>query len=317
MKFKLTVQPDIQSFYGHGKLLITSEYFVLDGAKALALPTKLGQGMRVSTLQAKDKLLYWVALNSQNKPWLNLVFDTTDFSCLNAKQDEANRLSKILQKARSLNPSFLTSDNDVAVETRLEFPNEWGLGTSSTLIHGIASWAGVDGYELLKNTIGGSGYDVACAAADEAIVYELNNGKAFSQPVHWVPPFAEHIYFAYLGKKQLSSEGIQYYKTKLQDKTYAVAELNAITAAMLSCTELTEFEKLVEQHENLIAEQLKMAKVKDALLSGYWGSVKSLGAWGGDFVMLTNQRSVDELKAYLTEKSISIVFSWNELILTK
>ncbi len=317
MKFKLTVQPDIQSFYGHGKLLITSEYFVLDGAKALALPTKLGQRMRVSTLQAKDKLLYWVALNSQNKPWLNLVFDTTDFSCLNAKQDEAGRLTKILQQARRMNPAFLTAENDTAVETRLEFPNEWGLGTSSTLIHCVANWANVDGYELLKNTIGGSGYDVACAAADEAIVYELNNGQAFSQPVHWVPPFSDHIYFAYLGKKQLSSEGIQYYKTKLQDKTYAVAELNVITAAMLACTELTEFEKLVEQHENLIAEQLKMTKVKDALFAGYWGCVKSLGAWGGDFVMLTNQRSVDELKAYLTEKSISIVFSWNELILTK
>jgi mevalonate kinase len=35
-------------FYSHGKLLITSEYAVLDGAKALALPTRLGQKLSVS-----------------------------------------------------------------------------------------------------------------------------------------------------------------------------------------------------------------------------------------------------------------------------
>jgi len=35
------------SFYSNGKLLITGEYLVLDGAKALALPTKYGQGQIV------------------------------------------------------------------------------------------------------------------------------------------------------------------------------------------------------------------------------------------------------------------------------
>lgn len=317
MKLKITAQNNIQTFYGHGKLLITGEYFVLDGAKALAVPTKFGQTLRVTTLHAKDNLLYWVALNNQNKPWLNLVFDSIDFSCINAKQDEAIRLTKILSEARKLNPGFLTTGNDTAVETRLEFPNEWGLGTSSTLIHCVASWAQVDGYELLKNTIGGSGYDVACAAADSAILYRINGARAEANPVEWIPSFNSNIYFAYLGKKQLSSEGIKYYKTKLQDKTYAIAGLNSITEAILACKDLKEFEALVNTHEDIIAEQLKMAKVKDSLFADYWGSVKSLGAWGGDFVMLTNQNSVDDLKSYLSKKNISIVFSWNELLLSK
>src|ERR1700761_4066621 len=132
MSLRITQQHSTQSFYGHGKLLITGEYFVLDGARALAVPTKFGQALRVTSLHAKDNLLYWVALNNQNKPWLNLVFDTTDFTCINAKQDEAVRLTKILQETRKLNPGFLSSGQDTAVETRLEFPNEWGLGTSST-----------------------------------------------------------------------------------------------------------------------------------------------------------------------------------------
>ena len=317
MKLKITAQNNIETFYGHGKLLITGEYFVLDGAKALAVPTKFGQTLRVTTLHANDNLLYWVALNNQNKPWLNLVFDTADFSCINAKQDEAVRLTKILQEARKLNPDFLTKTNDTAVETRLEFPNEWGLGTSSTLIHCVAAWAKVDGYELLKNTIGGSGYDVACAGDDSAILYQIKNANSETLPVNWHPSFSNYIYFAYLGKKQLSSEGIQYYKTKLQDKTYAIAKLNCITESILACTELKEFENLVNEHEDLIAGQLKMTKVKDSLFNDYWGSAKSLGAWGGDFVMLTNQRSVDDIKAYLSEKNITIVFGWNELLLSK
>jgi mevalonate kinase len=36
-----------KTFYSNGKLLITGEYLVLDGAKALALPTKFGQNLTV------------------------------------------------------------------------------------------------------------------------------------------------------------------------------------------------------------------------------------------------------------------------------
>ena len=34
-----------KTFYSNGKLLITAEYLVLDGAKAFALPTKFGQNL--------------------------------------------------------------------------------------------------------------------------------------------------------------------------------------------------------------------------------------------------------------------------------
>ena len=33
------------TYYSNGKLLITGEYLVLDGAEALALPTKFGQNL--------------------------------------------------------------------------------------------------------------------------------------------------------------------------------------------------------------------------------------------------------------------------------
>jgi hypothetical protein len=42
--------------------------------------------------------------------------------------------------------------------------------------------------------------------------------------------------------------------------------------------------------------------------------VKSLGAWGGDFVLMTNSRSDKELKAYLHAHNLKVVFKFDELI---
>ena len=36
-----------QTFYSNGKLLLTGEYLVIDGAKALAIPTQKGQSLSV------------------------------------------------------------------------------------------------------------------------------------------------------------------------------------------------------------------------------------------------------------------------------
>lgn len=41
------------SFKSNGKLLLTGEYLVLDGAVALALPTKMGQIMTVEPLRMR------------------------------------------------------------------------------------------------------------------------------------------------------------------------------------------------------------------------------------------------------------------------
>lgn len=314
MKLRITQQNEGQRFYGHGKLLITGEYFVLDGAQALAIPTKFGQQLRVKELTSSDNALYWVALNSKKQIWLNLVFDKTDFSCLNDNSPEAERLSAMLCEARKLNPDFINTAKDLAIETQLEFPNEWGLGSSSTLIYCLSQWAKADGYQLLKATIGGSGYDLACAGYNQPVLYQLQNGLPETLEVNWKPAFAENIYFAYLGKKQLSSEGIKYYREKLNDKEHVANQLTRITEQTLKCDSLSDFEALLNEHEEIVGAALKMIKAKDAHFQDYWGTVKSLGAWGGDFVLLTNNRSREELQTYLAEKNIHTVFRYDEMI---
>ncbi len=315
MKLRAVKSGDENTFYGHGKLLITGEYFVLDGAKALAVPVKFGQSLRIKELHSAENILYWVALNSKNQMWLNLVFDTTDFSCINSKEKEAATLTKILRETRKLKPAFLSVKNDFAVETHLEFPNEWGLGSSSTLIHCISQWAKVDSYKLLRNTVGGSGYDVACSGSSSPILYQLENGNPEIWGVDWEPPFTESVYFAYTGQKKLSSDAIKYYREKISGNSHITNELTRITEQILWCSELGKFERLLNEHENIIASHLKMMKMRDTLFADYWGTVKSLGAWGGDFVMLTHDRDETELFDYLKAKNVKTVFGWKDLIL--
>jgi mevalonate kinase len=302
--------------YAHGKLLLSSEYFVLDGAKALAIPTKFGQDFSVRTIPDVEKKLHWKAIRSDGTMWLNLTFDKQTLES-NSDSNEAKTLNQILKAARELNPDFLLGDEGISVETKLEFPNDWGLGSSSTLIFSIAQWAKIDAHTLLQKSIGGSGYDVACAGIDDPVIYQLNDGKAVADAISFSPTFKEHIYFAYLGKKQLSSSGINHYRESKADKKNCIKWLNVITDSMLSCASIEKFEQLIDEHEQIIADALSLKRVQQNLFTDYWGKVKSLGAWGGDFVMLTNTRSRKELQEYLNNKGIEVIFRFDEMIYEK
>ena len=53
--------------------MITGEYFILDGALSLSLPTKYGQSLEIyDNLKNEIK---WEAYNYKNEKWLEAVFD--------------------------------------------------------------------------------------------------------------------------------------------------------------------------------------------------------------------------------------------------
>ena len=56
---------------------------------------------------------------------------------------------------------------------------------------------------------------------------------------------------------------------------------------MLYAETLQEFEAVIQEHESLISTLLGVPPIKNILFSDLPGEVKSLGAWGGDFCMLT------------------------------
>jgi mevalonate kinase len=305
-----------QYYYGHGKVLLSGEYFVLDGAKALALPTSKGQSLSVKYSSSFDPVLTWKSYDHEGNIWYESKFEFWRFECLKPDPTPQDKfLQKILKEARNLNSHFLRDEVNVHVETHLEFPLEWGLGSSSTLIYNIAQWAYVSPFELLFKTSTGSGYDIACSQSDGPIIFERESTGPRWCMVNFDPEFKDSIYFLALGQKQSSNNAIEYYKSRSTQFGPVVASLTKITDDFLNCNELQGFEKLIADHEGLISSKLDLPKVKELHFSDFWGQIKSLGAWGGDLALVTSNRGLEETAEYFKNKGFDSLLSYDDLIL--
>jgi mevalonate kinase len=283
----------IYSFRANGKLLLSGEYTVLDGAKALAIPTKLGQTLNVTQEDSNQRKLSWKSFNHDGTLWFEVLFDK-NLQILHADRlDVAERLQDLLVKAIQANPDFYAEQYWYEAETHLEFNREWGLGSSSTLVSLVAQWAQIDAFDLLQNTFGGSGYDVMCATTQNPITFQLIDGKPVVDEVDFNPPFKEQLSFYYTGNKQYSNKEVTRYRELEFDRSAAVQQINRLTENFIACTSLEEFQSLIEEHENLMSKVLNISKAKDVLLPSYEGGVKSLGAWGGDFVLLAGETIIE------------------------
>jgi len=299
-----------QKFYACGKLMLTGEYLVLNGALSLAVPTVFGQKMTVNAIPGSG-IIHWQAINSKGEIWLE-YFLTICNKIVQSNSDDSQigLLKKIIEEALILNPEFLHDDKNYKVITELEFPNDWGLGSSSTLLTNIANWAGVDPLVLFKNTLTGSGYDVAVAVENKAILYSISFGKPNWKPVVFDPVFKEELFFVYLESKQVSSTEVKNYQTLSPPEPKVVKRISAISLELTQTTQLTEFESLLNEHETLTASVLGYRTVKETLFPDFKGCIKSLGAWGGDFVLVCGNKN----KSYFLNKDYSTVVSWNEMV---
>lgn len=304
-----------QEFYGHGKILLSGEYFVLEGALSLALPTSVGQSMKIRNRTSYSPGLKWIAMDHSGKVWFEAEYEPWHFKTIHATDEAVSEdLRKILTQVRRQNPHFLRDDAEVVVETRLEFPREWGLGSSSSLLYNIAQWAYVAPFELAQKSFGGSGYDVACAQSMGPIHYHLENGAPLWRPVPFRPAFSDQLFLVYLGKKRDTREAVAAFKAlSFEERRKPVEEISHLTREMTQAGSLTHFEQIMRQHEAVVGGALGLTPVKEELFSNYWGSVKSLGAWGGDFVLATSERDPSETRDYFQALGLTTVIPFGEL----
>ncbi|MBC2844439.1 GYDIA family GHMP kinase [Winogradskyella flava] len=312
----------MKTFRSNGKLLLTGEYVVLDGAKALAIPTKYGQSLTVE--RNDNNNIHWKSHDELGTVWFEEKFKlhcdeipkhTSTPLSTEVQNDNfiSDRLIQILNAAKDLNPKFLISNQGYTIITRQDFNRKWGLGTSSTLINNIANWANVDAYQLLEKTFGGSGYDIACAQNNTPITYQLKNTKSpIVESVQFNPHFKDHLYFVYLNQKQNSRDGIKAYKTlnKVDDKI--IGRINTLTESIITCQTLSEFDTLLEAHEALISNLIEQETIKSRLFNDFNGEIKSLGAWGGDFVLATSET---DPTTYFSTKGFGTVFPYKDMAL--
>ncbi|MEZ4950342.1 MAG: GYDIA family GHMP kinase [Saprospiraceae bacterium] len=306
----------MKKYYGHGKLLLTGEYFVLDGAKALAFPTKQGQRMEVASTSGPEEI-EWEALDQKGTAWLQARFSKLDFALLETNDHEtASRLGAMLQACRDLNPLFEKNTGLTKVQTFLEFPREWGLGTSSTLIFMLSQWSETNPWEVLRMTMGGSGYDLACAGASGPGLYEIKNGEPSYRLIDFKENIFEKAVFVYSGNKQNSREGIKQYRSNGKPPLNILQSVSKITDDLIHAVSVEKVISLLKTHENIVGEYLKLQPLFEREYSDFDGVVKSLGAWGGDFFMaLSKDGNPDAAEDYFKKKGFTTILKYKDLAL--
>ena len=190
------------------------------------------------------------------------------------------------------------------------------------MIANLARWAKVDPYELLKLTFGGSGYDIACATAEGPIYYQIKTevpepveGPTV-KPIDFHPSFADHLFFIYQGQKQSSSKEVKAFLEKANpvDLQKDIDSISWISHAVPQCQSLDEFGMLMQCHERIIARCIGQEPVQKRF-PDFEGVLKSLGAWGGDFILAATEWPEKQVREYFKRKGLDVIFGYKELVL--
>ena len=296
--------------YKHGKLLLTAEYAVLDGACALALPTVKGQKFTI-TQKDQANTVIWQALDCEGKLWFWAEIRTSDWTVIKTNETgSARAIIQLLKAIHIKNPSMFSSDSGLKIKCQLEFPKDWGLGSSSTLIAAMAEWSKTDPYWLSKKTFGGSGYDLAAANINGPFIYQLsdNGPKIQTTPLNW--PFKDQLYFIHRNKKQNSRASIAHYRNRSINEAW-LNQINDLTQEFIQARDAQDFGQLIRAHESAIAGALNLIPVKQELFPDFKGEIKSLGGWGGDFMLAFGPKSSPD---YFKAKGFPTVISFTDMV---
>ena len=295
--------------FSPGKLMLTSEYVAVDGALVLAIPTKLGQELFYTENEDRKSLIFWEAYH-QNQLWLKTTIDYKNWKILETNDSKASEfILKTLKNVQNLSEIKLKSDTSYHIKTNLQFPSDFGLGSSSTLMNNLAEWANIDPFILNEISLGGSGYDVAVAKEKSAVLYSRFPERVY-ETIDFQPSFKDELIFIHLNQKQDSREGISHYRFK-PTSTELINDYSVLTKKIVNSQNLEEFSELMTIHEQKLSDFLGIPTVKEKYFQNCPGFVKSLGAWGGDFVLASK---FGDYQDYFKQRGFSKIFSWKDLI---
>jgi mevalonate kinase len=302
------------SFRANAKLMITGEYLVLRGAKALAIPLKFGQGLKISEHTGSPALVWKTYVKDQY--WFDAIFSLKDFVIGNTNDfPTAMNLREILLAAKALQPSFLEKNVRYEAVSKIDFDISWGLGSSSSLLVNIANWARVNPFDLFKRVSDGSGYDIAAAMSKKPVIFSKNSSGYECRELDFYPEFREHLYFAYLGTKRSSAQAVKHFNESSKDFSSELGSIGSITNAISVTSNLRDFRRLMREHEKIVSGVVGEQVIKSRLFSDFSGDIKSLGAWGGDFILLATDMPRDYVISWLRKRDLNVWFSYEDIAL--
>tara|TARA_B110000263_G_C15292742_1_gene504141 strand:- start:837 stop:1742 length:906 start_codon:yes stop_codon:yes gene_type:complete len=300
------------TFYSNGKLLLTGEYFVLNGSKSIALPCKKGQLLKVEPNIENNSIL-WETWDFNKKLIMTASFNNNslDFIEGSIKKSNLNQLRKILLYLKKKSPNCF--NYPIKFITNLEFDINWGLGSSSTLINNLSQWAKIDPYELLENTFGGSGYDIACAQSKTPIIFQKINNSKKIEIINFKPVFHNKLFFVYLNRKQSSKLEIEKYYNLIKPNSTLINKISEISRKIILVKTQEEFNELINEHEKILSKHLGVLSIKKKLFNTFNGEIKSLGAWGGDFILVSGLNG--DIKQYFHDLGYKTIIKYSDMVI--
>ena len=297
-------------FKSNGKLLITSEYLVMKGAMALAIPAKLDQELNVTS--TNSDFVNWKSFNKNNQIWYEEKFFLDKGTLI--YHGKKNKMSDLIVRLFDYIHKFNKPEKSIGNEFiwKINFNINWGLGSSSTLINNLSKWAKVNPYKLLFSVFNGSGYDIACCDKSNPIIFQKKDDYLSVSDTTFKPNFLNNLFLIFLNKKQDTQKSVQNFLENDQSLSEEINQMNEIVHEIENVKDITTFESLIERHEKIIANILQMPTIQNDKFPDYNnGVIKSLGSWGGDFVLATgDEKSVD----YFEEKGFNTIRKISDLL---
>ena len=227
--------------------------------------------------------IQWQSFDFEGKEWMNCHFSLAD---------EAETLASVIRPLHQMlrliaanRPDLCSPDLDLHVRIKASFRKEWGLGSSSALIANLAHWSQTDPFALMDVSFPGSGYDVAAAFQDVPLLYRIDENKRTTAPLPAFPEFLSEYRVVFLVKKVNSRESVFETRERIPLLNEYLPKLNRYGMEALQSTTPATFNHCMLMYEEILADTLGLEPT-GSQFADYQGLVKSLGAWGGDAVLV-------------------------------
>jgi mevalonate kinase len=298
-----------QKYRSNGKLMLTGEYLALQGATTFAVPLIFGQELEIE--EVAHPLVYWRTL-FKDKIIFHAIFETDQFNVLETSDTEkSDWIRSVFLAIRDQKDDFL-KDSGAEATAKIDLPMNYGWGSSSSFITNLCKWADVNPFWVNMKVGGGSGYDIACANANKPILYHNEINMPKFHEVDYNPDFLHNMWFIFQENKMNTADAIRGFRSK-QIKDSVVNRVSEISKKWIDAASIEEVMEMMREHETIISECVSMDSIADEY-KDFNGEVKSLGAWGGDFMLAVSSMSGADVISYFEGKGRPTMFNWKEIV---
>ena len=91
--------------------------------------------------------------------------------------------------------------------------------------------------------------------------------------------------------------------------------VSGLSRKLPALTALRDFRECLDAHEEALGILLQRLPVKKRFFNDFEGSVKSLGAWGGDFLLAATEWPCEKVKNYFRSKGLHTILKYQDIIL--